>query len=121
MKLSSLDKYQEIVIQMHDNPDADAIGSGYSLYKYFESKGKKYVLFMGKFKITKSNIVLLMEELKLPVEYVTSLDCPELLITVTASMEKEMYRNSRHRMLQLLTIIIPEGYLMIWRKFAVIS
>ena len=83
MKLSSLDKYQEIVIQMHDNPDADAIGSGYSLYKYFESKGKKVrLVYGGKFKITKSNIVLLMEELKLPVEYVTSLDCPELLITV---------------------------------------
>lgn len=33
MKLSSLDKYGEIVIQMHDNPDADAVGSGYAVYK----------------------------------------------------------------------------------------
>ena len=33
MKLSDLDKYEDIVIQMHDNPDADAVGSGYSLLK----------------------------------------------------------------------------------------
>ena len=40
MKLSTLDKFNEIVIQMHDNPDADAVGSGYAIYKYFKSKGK---------------------------------------------------------------------------------
>ena len=38
MKLSSLCKYNDIVIQMHDNPDADAMGSGFALYKYFKSK-----------------------------------------------------------------------------------
>ena len=31
MKLSTLDKFNEIVIQMHDNPDADAVGSGFFL------------------------------------------------------------------------------------------
>lgn len=83
MKLSSLDRFDNIVIQMHDNPDADAIGSGYSLYKYFESKGKKVrLIYGGKLKITKSNIVLLIERLQLPVEYVTELEKPELLITV---------------------------------------
>ena len=30
MKLSNLNKYNEIVIQMHNNPDADAVGSGAS-------------------------------------------------------------------------------------------
>ena len=83
MKLSDLDKYEDIVIQMHDNPDADAVGSGYSLLKYFESKGKRArLIYGGKFRITKSNIVLLLEELKIPVEYVTELEKPELLITV---------------------------------------
>lgn len=83
MKLSSLEKYNEIVIQMHDNPDADAVGSGYAIYKYFTEKGKNVrLVYSGSFKITKSNIVLLIKTLKIPVEYVDSLDNPELLITV---------------------------------------
>ena len=45
MKLGSLLKYNNIIIQMHDNPDADAVGSGFALYKYFESNGKKAMFF----------------------------------------------------------------------------
>ena len=30
-----------ITIQAHDNPDADAIASGYALYVYFQAKGKR--------------------------------------------------------------------------------
>lgn len=83
MKLSTLLNYNDIVIQMHDNPDADAIGSGYAIYKYFEEKGKKVrLVYGGSFKITKSNILLLIESLNLPVEYVTDIGNPELLITV---------------------------------------
>lgn len=83
MKLSSLDKYNDIVIQMHDNPDADAIGSGYSLYKYFLAKGKKVrLVYGGTFRIKKSNIVIMIDRLKIPVEYVSDIGNPELLITV---------------------------------------
>lgn len=83
MILKDLLKYNDIVIQMHDNPDADAVGSGYALYKYFVSEGKNVrLIYSGNLKITKSNIVLLISELKIPVEYVTSLETPELLITV---------------------------------------
>lgn len=32
MKLKELLHYDNIVIQCHDNPDADAIASGYGLY-----------------------------------------------------------------------------------------
>ena len=54
MKLSSLDKYNDIVIQMHDNPDADAIGSGFALYDYFKSKGKKIrLIYGGSFEVKK--------------------------------------------------------------------
>ena len=83
MILKDLLKYNDIVIQMHDNPDADAVGSGYALYKYFVSEGKNVrLIYSGNLKITKSNIVLLISELEIPVEYVTSLETPELLITV---------------------------------------
>ena len=47
MKLSNLDKFNQIVIQIHDNPDADAIGSGYAIYKYFLQKGKNVRLVYG--------------------------------------------------------------------------
>ena len=40
MKLTDLLEYDNITVQCHDNPDADAIGSGYALYKYFEHNGK---------------------------------------------------------------------------------
>lgn len=83
MKLSTLEKYNDIVIQMHDNPDADAVGSGYAIYRYFLSKGKKVrLIYSGSFQIKKSNMVKLIEALGIPVEYVTELEKPELLITV---------------------------------------
>lgn len=89
MKLSDLDKFEDIVIQMHDNPDADAVGSGYSLYKYFGAKGKKVrLIYGGEFQITKSNIVLLLDELQIPVEYVAELEKPELLIMVDCQYEE---------------------------------
>ena len=55
MKLSSLLKYNSIVIQCHDNPDADAICSGYVLYRYFKSHDKKVrFIYSGNFEISKS-------------------------------------------------------------------
>ena len=47
MKLSSLEKYEEIVIQIHNYPDADAVGSGYALYRYFLSRIKEVRLVYG--------------------------------------------------------------------------
>ena len=84
MKLSDLLQYRKVYIQCHDNPDADAIGSGYALYRYFTDMGKEAVLFYGgKFKIHKSNLVLMVEELEIPIEHrdVTVLD-DELLVLV---------------------------------------
>lgn len=86
MKLSNLEKFNEIVIQMHDNPDADAVGSGYALYRYFETKGKKTrLIYGGREKIKKSNMLLLLKELEIPAEYIKNpedLGIPELLLTV---------------------------------------
>lgn len=83
MRLSDLKKYTQIVIQMHDNPDADAVGSGYALYKYFNLQGKDVrLIYSGNYEITKSNMVLLINELEIPVEFVQELDRPELLLTV---------------------------------------
>ncbi len=82
MKLSSLLEYNSIVIQCHDNPDADAICSGYVLYRYFESHGKKIrFIYSGNFEISKSNLVYLIKKLHIPIEYISKLGSkPELLL-----------------------------------------
>ncbi len=82
MKLSSLLDYNNIVIQCHDNPDADAICSGYVLYRYFKAHNKKVrFVYSGNFEISKSNLVYLIKKLRIPIEYVTSLKSkPDLLL-----------------------------------------
>ncbi|MFT3982298.1 MAG: DHH family phosphoesterase [Lachnospiraceae bacterium] len=71
MKLLELDQYGKIVIQCHDNPDADALASGWALYCYFMERGKSVrLIYSGKLKIQKSNLVLMVERLAIPVEYV---------------------------------------------------
>ena len=60
MRLSDLEVYDPIMIQCHDNPDADAIASGYGLYCYFKSKGKSVrLVYSGSNKIHKSNLRLI--------------------------------------------------------------
>ena len=83
MNLATLDKYQQIVIQVHDNPDADAVGAGYTIYRYFQDKGKDVrLVYGGRYAMSKSNMLLLVDELEIPIEYVQELDNPELLLTV---------------------------------------
>ena len=64
VRLKELLHYNKIYIQCHDNPDADAIASGYALYRYFMDMGKSVSLFYsGKFQIQKSNLNLLNKPL----------------------------------------------------------
>lgn len=81
MKLKELLHYDNIVIQCHDNPDADAIASGYGLYQYFKMMGKQTrFIYSGNARIQKKNLVMMVEELQIPIEYVTELAAPDLLI-----------------------------------------
>lgn len=83
MRLNELLEFNNIVVQCHDNPDADAIASGYALYKYFLLKDKKArFVYSGKYELQKSNLVLMIEKLNIPIEYVESIDEAELLVTV---------------------------------------
>ena len=86
MKLSKLLKYNQIVIQCHDNPDADAIASGYGIYTYLKAHGKDVrLVYGGRNVIRKSNLVMMIKDLGIPIENVrhTSSENPaELLITV---------------------------------------
>ncbi len=83
MKLEELLPFEEIVIQCHDDPDADAVASGFALLEYLRSQGKNArLVYAGSRPITKSNLLLMIQMLQIPLEYVQSLDhAPALLIT----------------------------------------
>ena len=83
LTLSQLTEFDDIVIQCHDNPDADALASGYALHWYLRRMGKSArFIYGGKNPVSKSNLLLMIEELGIPVEYVVRLDAPQLLVTV---------------------------------------
>ena len=44
MKLRELLEFNQIIVQCHDNPDADAIASGYALYQYLKRNGKEVLV-----------------------------------------------------------------------------
>lgn len=84
MYLKELLQYKDVVVQCHDNPDADAIASGWGLYDFFvKNKVPVRFIYGGKFAIQKSNLVLMKDTFSIPIEYVTELKTkPDLLITV---------------------------------------
>ena len=84
LQLKTVEKYNQITIQCHDNPDGDAVASGYGLYCYFKAKGKDVrFVYSGRNRISKANLAMMVEELQIPIEYVDSTrEHTELLITV---------------------------------------
>lgn len=83
MFLEKFTEFDTICIQCHDSPDADALGAGYALYAYFRSLGKRVSLvYAGERKITKPSLLLMVQELQIPVEYVTGLPPHDILVTV---------------------------------------
>lgn len=84
MKLKDLLFYDNIVIQCHDYPDADSIAAGFALYTYLKDKNKAVsLIYSGRKEITKPNLQILINELNIPIEYVTETDREaELIVTV---------------------------------------
>ncbi len=83
MLLSSLFRYKDIVIQCHDYPDADAIASGFALYRYFINNGIACrLVYSGEQRISRSGLRKMTTLLDIPIRYVREIRRPELLITV---------------------------------------
>ncbi len=81
MKLNELLEFNHIVIQCHDNPDADAIASGYGIYSYLRANGRQArLIYGGREPVKKSNLTLMVEMLDIPIEYVRELEEPGLQI-----------------------------------------
>ena len=85
MRLKDLENYDTITIQTHDNPDADAIASGFALYTYFKDKVSQVsLIYSGRNKIQKTDLRLMVEKLGIPIQYRALEAAPlkGLLITV---------------------------------------
>jgi phosphoesterase RecJ-like protein len=83
MRLADLCKTDRILIQCHDNPDADGIASGFALFTYFSRQGIKARLgYGGKTVIAKPSLQLLIQELKIPIEHIEETAVEGLLVTV---------------------------------------
>lgn len=83
--LEQLEQYEPITIQCHDNPDGDAIASGFGLYTYFKEKGKDVrLIYSGRNRIKKANLTLMLSLLDIPITYVEPQEelIEGLLITV---------------------------------------
>ena len=81
MELSDLLKYDSIVIQCHDEPDADTFASGYAVYCWLTDHGKQTrLVYSGPNGGLKPNLQYMKELLQIPAEYVTELEPPDLLV-----------------------------------------
>lgn len=87
LNLVQLLDYNNIIVQCHDNPDADTIASGFALYNYFIAHDKKArLVYSGRFKLAKPNLKMMIQNLHIPLEYVQQLAKPNLLITVDSQL-----------------------------------
>lgn len=84
MKLTDLLRYDDIVIQCHDKPDADTIASGFALLKYLEKQGKSpRLVYTGTQKVTRGNLHEMLKKFEIPLTYLARPEAAaELLVTV---------------------------------------
>jgi phosphoglycolate phosphatase len=69
--LSDLLNYDGIAIQCHNIPDADTIASAFAVYTYLKAHEKEAkIIYSGNIEITKPNILEMIVQLSIPLEYV---------------------------------------------------
>ena len=80
--LKELLNYDDIAVQCHDYPDADALASAYAIYLYLIENGKKArILYSGNVGITKPNLLKMVELLSIQAEYV-KVPAPESVLVL---------------------------------------
>ena len=81
--LKDLINYRDIVVQCHDNPDADALASGFALVWYLKKQDIDVrFVYGGEAEVKKANLLKMIDDLQITVEHITELAEPELLVTV---------------------------------------
>ena len=133
MKLKDLLRFKKVVIQCHDNPDADALASGYALKWFFEKNNKDVrFIYRGRYEVKKSNLLIMIKKLEIPVEYapfISDEEDPDLLITVdcqygeknvTKTSAKKIATIDHHRMPFFIIVVVSQAIPMIvrnWKNF----
>jgi phosphoglycolate phosphatase len=70
LTLNTLPEHDSVILQCHDNPDADTIASAYALYRYFTSLGEPVKMVYGGWNsIQKPNLTLFIDKLQIPLEF----------------------------------------------------
>jgi phosphoglycolate phosphatase len=70
LTLNTLPGHGGVILQCHDNPDADTIASAYALYRYFTSLDEPVKMVYGGWNsIQKPNLSLFIEEYRMPLEF----------------------------------------------------
>lgn len=71
MRLEELLQFDQIVIQCHDDPDADAVASGFALLEYLKSQGKTpRLVYGGSRPVSKSNMLLMLQIFQIPLDWI---------------------------------------------------
>ena len=82
-RLSDLLGCEDIVIQCHNFPDADAISSGYAVHTFLKAQGRQArLVYSGGAEITKPNLTRMVKSLSVPVEYVKEMPNVGTLVMV---------------------------------------
>lgn len=82
-KLSDLLEFDGIVIQCHNDPDADAVAAAFAVRAYLLSRGKAAeIVYSGFNPIKKSNMKFMVEWLKIPIKQVKTIGKAGLLVMV---------------------------------------
>ncbi|MDR1811246.1 MAG: DHH family phosphoesterase [Candidatus Fibromonas sp.] len=83
MKLSELAVHKNMILQIHNIPDADSVSCAYVLQKYFERFNRSAkIVYGGGIKIAKPSLLMFIEALGIEVELVSGIPAVDLLITV---------------------------------------
>ena len=87
--LSEILKYDNIIIQCHDYPDADTLASAFAVYTYLYENGKAArMVYAGRAEITKPNLLRMITFLSIPLEYVNTLPDDITLIMTDCQYEE---------------------------------
>lgn len=113
LKLEDLLQFTQITIQCHDDPDADAIASGFAVLEYLKSQGKApRLVYSGKDPISKADLLKMCELFQIHPEHVPDpqTEAPAELLVVVDGHPKFQTDKSKLTLLPFRNIAIIDHH-----------
>ena len=105
-RLGDLLDCDDIVIQCHNFPDADAISSGYAVYSFLKAHDRSArLIYSGRAEITKPNLTRMVESLSVPIKHVKEMPHIGTLVMVDCQ-----YGESNATKLSADTVIVIDHH-----------